>query len=99
MLGAEQRAVLKRSRNKGGGKAKEVAFDQPGPRTFKLVRAMDVSQVSGVGVVGEGVVFSDGTAVMRWLSQVPTTTVYDRVEDVGQIHGHGGHTRVVFDTE
>lgn len=33
---------------------------------FELVRNNDVTGISGVGVVAEGVIFSDGTVALRW---------------------------------
>jgi hypothetical protein len=39
---------------------------RPGPRAFVLVRHVDVSGVSGTGVVAEGTVWSDGSASVRW---------------------------------
>jgi hypothetical protein len=68
-------------------------------RLFRLVRSQDLSGVSGTGTVAEGVVFSDGTVAMRWLSHTPTTTMFDTIDMVKQIHGHQGSTRVVFDDE
>jgi hypothetical protein len=66
-------------------------------RTFKLVRTEDVTGVSGTGVVAEGVVFEDGSAAMRWKTETASTAVYDSIEDVERIHGHGGSTKVRFD--
>lgn len=65
-------------------------------RTFNLVRETDVSGVSGTGTVAEGVVFSDGTAAMRWLTEFASTAVYANIEQLEAIHGHGGATRVIF---
>lgn len=67
-------------------------------RRFELHRDEDVSGVSGTGVVAEGVVFTDGPAVLRWTSEWPTSVVWhDRgVESVEQIHGHDGRTRIVW---
>lgn len=67
-------------------------------RMFHLVRHEDVSGVSGEGMVAEGVVFSDGTVALRWLSEWPTSVVFhDRgVEGVEAVHGHGGKTEVRF---
>ena len=48
---------------------------------------------SGTGKVAEGVVFMDGTAVMRWLTEHRSTTVYESAREVVAIHGHGGKTR------
>jgi len=68
-------------------------------RAFHLERDTDVSGVSGVGVVAEGVEFSDGTVALRWLSDWPTSVVFhDRgLAAVEAVHGHGGHTRIVFE--
>lgn len=68
-------------------------------RTFILYRVVDVSGVSGTGVVAEGVQFSDGVCVCRWTTDTATTTVYDSIEDVQAIHGHDGATRIIFEDE
>lgn len=68
-------------------------------RTFHLWRHTDISDVSGVGKVAEGVQFSDGQCAMRWLSGRPTTTLYDSVDDLIYIHGHGGATELRWDDE
>lgn len=65
-------------------------------RRFELHRDQDVSGVSGLGVVAEGVQFTDGRCVYRWLSGVATTNVADCLEHIVDIHGHGGATRVVW---
>lgn len=64
---------------------------------FTLIRAVDVSGVSGVGSVAEGVEFSDGTVVMRWLpiTGCPQTTVmHPDIASVRTLHGHDGATRI-----
>lgn len=65
-------------------------------RRFWLQRDEDVSDVSGTGVVAEGVEFSDGTCAMRWLTATASTALYASVGDITTIHGHGGRTRVVW---
>lgn len=65
-------------------------------RTFHLARDVDVSGVSGVGIVAEGVVFPDGVTVIRWRGERQSTVVWPCVEDVEAIHGHGGATRIVW---
>lgn len=65
------------------------------PRRFRLVRDHDVSGVSGVGAVAEGVEFTDGSCVVRWTAgEHRSTVVWASVEDALAIHGHGGATRV-----
>ena len=63
-------------------------------RRFILVRDVDVSGVSGVGVVAEGVVFASGKAVMTWLTQYSSVAIYESIDDLVTIHTHGGLTRL-----
>jgi hypothetical protein len=65
-------------------------------RTFHLLRLEDESGVSGTGFVAEGVVFSNGWVALMWLSDYPSVAVYQSVEAVEVVHGHGGKTRLVF---
>lgn len=65
-------------------------------RTFELHRDTDVSGVSGTGVVAEGVVFTDGTTVIRWHGQRASTVTWQSVEDAIAVHGHGGATRLAW---
>lgn len=66
-------------------------------RRFHLQRLADISGVSGLGRIAEGCIFSDGTAVVRWLSACASTNIYPNWDAVMQVHGHGGATRIVFD--
>lgn len=71
-------------------------------RRFVLQRDVDVTGVSGTGVVADGVVFPDGVTVLRWrLSGTsrpafvrPTTVIHESVDNVIGLHGHDGKTRV-----
>lgn len=74
-------------------------------RRFLLVRTRDVTGISGLGPVAEGVEFSDGTVVLRWTAPfiaathrergvLPTTVMHDNVRSVEALHGHGGATTV-----
>lgn len=66
-------------------------------RRFHLERDEDVSGVSGTGITAYGIQFFDGTVVMRWDTLVCSTGLYDSIEDLERISGHGGATRIVFD--
>jgi len=68
-------------------------------RLFDLVRAEDVSGVSGTGVVAEGACFGGGLCVLRWLTATASTAVYDFPEHVIAIHGHEGATRLRWHRE
>ena len=64
---------------------------------FYIQRHEDVHGNTGTGIVAEGVIFSCGKGVMRWLDEVATTVFFDKIEDIEAIHGHGGKTVVVFE--
>ncbi|WP_082224516.1 hypothetical protein [Halolamina rubra] len=68
------------------------------PRRFELVRDEDVSGTSGTGVVANGVLFPEpnGRAVLGWDTDVNSVAVYDSIEELEEIHGHEGRTRVEF---
>lgn len=72
-------------------------------RRFFLWRQVDVTGVSGVGRVAEGVRFSDGSVVLLWTGDSPSVVVreprvpgQDVMLEVLRIHGHNGNTRVVW---
>ncbi len=66
------------------------------PRRFELVRDVDVSGVSGVGHVADGVQFADGVCVTRWRGVVAQTCVWASIGAVEAVHGHEGATRIVW---
>lgn len=68
-------------------------------RKFRLDRVIDSTGVSGTGVIAEGIVFSDGTVAMRWLTRWRSTGFYSSMEDLLEIHTHGGDTVVLWDAE
>lgn len=66
-------------------------------RAYYLRRNEDPSGMSGTGRVAEVAVFDDGTAVIRWIdrmnsTRVSSTAIFDSVDDLLKIHGHGGRT-------
>ncbi|MBU1891210.1 hypothetical protein KJ782_07050 [Patescibacteria group bacterium] len=70
------------------------------PRRFQLLRKEDVTGVSGAGIIVEGVEFTNGTVVFRWLSERASVTIFPREEGgmagVLEKHGHDGKTVVVW---
>lgn len=79
------------------------------PELFLVYRHKDITGVSGTGIVGEGIIFSDGTVAMRWLDidhdspnyqrgVRPTTVLHENIQSVEAIHGHLGATEVVRGT-
>jgi hypothetical protein len=68
---------------------------EAGPRCFHLVRHVDVSGISGTGVVAEGVEWTDGSVALHWGGRFPTTTVWaDGIDALLTIHGHNGSTTI-----
>jgi hypothetical protein len=66
-------------------------------KIYIMNRVVDVSGVSGTGIVAEVVQFSDGSCVVRWikgatLANVASTVFYDSMNDLLAVHGHGGNT-------
>jgi hypothetical protein len=66
---------------------------------FHLRREVDVSGVSGTGCVAEGAVLSDGRAVLHWLAGGGSLGIYQSIEELIRIHGHGGATEVEWNGE
>ena len=68
-------------------------------KPFYLVRLEDASGVSGTGRVAQGIVFDNGRVAMTWLSEHPSTTVYDNLGEVRAIHGHEGRTEIQIEPD
>lgn len=67
------------------------------PRVFFLVRHVDVSGVSGTGIVAEGTEWTDGSVSLRWRGEHASTTFYEAgVRAVLAVHGHSGASEVVY---
>jgi hypothetical protein len=66
-------------------------------RTFSFQRNEDISGVSGTGKVLEGVEFTDGIVVVRWLSKYASTAMYNNMKQFEDIHGHEGKGHIVWD--
>lgn len=70
------------------------------PRTFHLQRYLDVTGVSGMGRVADGVLWTDGTVTVKWLGEHTSEVSWPRgMESVDAIHGHDGRTKVVWHDE
>lgn len=63
---------------------------------FTLVRDVDVSGISGTGVVADGVLWPDGSVSVRWRGEHPSIVFWTSMESVKAIHGHNGATRIVL---
>ena len=69
---------------------------QSNAKIFVLERTEDISGTSGVGVVAEGVEFSNGTCVLHWISQLESIEICANMHVVDAIHGHEGRTKVRY---
>lgn len=73
-----------------------------GPRAFVIRRDADPTGISGTGIVGEGVQFSDGWAVTHWLDRAPIHEAKTEVwhnpgtAPFEKISGHNGATHIVW---
>ncbi|MGV9271496.1 LuxR C-terminal-related transcriptional regulator [Kitasatospora sp. NPDC003701] len=66
------------------------------PRLFHLQRDTDITGVSGTGTVAHGVQWPDGTVTIRWAGDRPSTVQWASIDDAEAVHGHGGHTRIIW---
>lgn len=72
-------------------------------RTFKVIREVDETGVSGTGVVVEGVIFSDGECVTRWVTEAShgrSTSIWDNYASFAAIHvipHPDNKTKIIFD--
>ncbi len=81
-------------------------------RRFELHRDVDVSGISGDGVVADGVMFDDPVALawpdgavtllpagwvrLVWRGEYRSTVLWRSADDAMAVHGHNGATRLVW---
>lgn len=68
------------------------------PRVFALLRAYDVSGMSGTGVVAMGVQLPSGACVIEWLGPPHGINIYRDLAGLA-VHEHGGATTIVWADE
>lgn len=69
-------------------------------RRFVLIRAEDVSGVSGTGIIAEGALSCTRKVVLFWLTKYQSVAIYETIDDLMAIHGHDGRTVIKWvDTE
>jgi hypothetical protein len=62
---------------------------------FQLDRKQDVSNVSGTGIVAEGILFTSGRVVLEWtVGDHRSVEVWPSIGDMIAVHGHSGLTVV-----
>ena len=67
-------------------------------RRFYLYRKEDVTGMSGIGRVADGVEFENGQVALTWKKEFPSVTVFQSVSTVEKLHTHGGKdpTKIVW---
>jgi hypothetical protein len=68
-------------------------------RTFILQRNIDVSGISGTGIVADGIQWHDGMCTIHWRGKHPTDNTHLSIQSVRDIHCHNGATLVVWNDE
>ncbi len=68
-------------------------------RLFNLRRSEDVSGISGTGTIAEGVEFTDGTCVIKWLTHTSSINIFPNVKELMLVHGHEGKTVIEYANE
>jgi len=64
-------------------------------RRFHLIRDEDVSGISGIGIVAEGIQFSNGSVCVVFTTRgVSGVNVFRSLPDAMDIHGHEGKTNI-----
>lgn len=64
-------------------------------RMFRLNRLEDVTNISGTGIITEGIEFSNGRIVLMWLAS-DSLGVFDDMQAMLNVHGHNGKTVVEY---
>lgn len=65
-------------------------------KRFRMQRQTDVTGVSGTGHIADGVVFDDGTVVVRWRTATPGTTAFASLDHAKAVHAHDGKTQFLM---
>jgi hypothetical protein len=75
-------------RRVGGRRGTDRLRASSGIRCFTLRREVDVSGVSGTGIVLEGTLFSTGVVVVHWLTPPPrgSIAIFDTLDQLLSIH-------------
>lgn len=66
-------------------------------RAGHIWRQADETGVSGTGRVAEWIEYTDGFVVVRWMSNMASTNLYQNMKQAESVHSHGGKTAFVVD--
>jgi len=66
-------------------------------KIFRLHRHEDVHGNSGTGPsVAIGVIWPNGKVALVWRTEVTSTTIFDSISNVEELHSHGGKTTIEY---
>lgn len=65
-------------------------------KTFYLQRNVDVSGVSGTGIIAYGVILPSGKVVMEWVTTYGSIAIYETIHEVQVLHAHKGSTLIIY---
>lgn len=65
-------------------------------KIFTLNRKVDVSGVSGIGIVATGIIFKNKKVVICWEGKYQSIVHWDCIEDVEKINCHNGSTTIEY---
>jgi len=65
-------------------------------KLFQLNRIIDKSGVSGLGIIAEGVLFSNGKICIRWIGQYSSLVIWDSIEDLKNVNLHNNNTEIIW---
>lgn len=65
-------------------------------KRFYLLRIKDISGVSGIGKVAEGLEFENGMCALSFSSSFQHVNTYANIRAVDEVHGHQGSTKIVW---
>jgi hypothetical protein len=75
---------------------KDARTGRVNAKCFELQRKVDVSGISGTGIVAEGVEFPNGKVLIKWLGDRPSLVLWQSIEHAQGVHGHNGGTDFVY---
>jgi len=55
-------------------------------KVFRMIRQKDISGISGTGHVLDGIIFDDGTTVVKWRSNHSSISIFSSYDDFKTIH-------------
>lgn len=65
-------------------------------KNFLLYRIEDETNISGKGIVAEGIEFLNKQCVLRWTTQPGSIGIYENIDHLLDIHGHNGKTVIIW---